>query len=59
MQKSRTEKEISSFIDRAIYEYKKKHNITGNVHYKVEKYELVMEREYESEEVGYMVKVAK
>ena len=51
--------EISSFIDRAIYEYKKKHNITGSVHYEVEKYELVMEREYESEEVRCMVKVAK
>ena len=51
--------EISSFIDRAIYEYKKKNNITESVHYEVEKYELVMEREYESEEVRCMVKVAK
>lgn len=51
--------EINFFIEQAIYEYKKKHNITGNVHYEVEKYELVMEQEYESEEVKYMVKVAK
>lgn len=51
--------EINFFIEQAIYEYKKNHNITGNVQYEVEKYELVMEREYESEEVRYMVKVAK
>ena len=51
--------EINFFIEQAIYKYKKDHNITGNVHYEVEKYELVMEQEYESEEVKYMVKVAK
>ena len=51
--------EISFFIEQAIYRYKEKYNITGNVHYEVEKYELVMEQEYESEEVRYMVKVAK
>lgn len=51
--------EINFFIERVIYEYKKKHNITENVHYEVEKYELVMEQEYESEEVRYMVKVTK
>ena len=51
--------EINFFIEQAIYKYKKDHNITGNVHYEVEKYELVMEQEYESEEVRYMVKVAK
>lgn len=51
--------EINFFIEQVIYEYKKKHNIIGNVLYEVEKYELVMEQEYESEEVGYMVKVAK
>lgn len=50
---------INFFIEQAIYKYKKDHNITGNVHYEVEKYELVMEQEYESEEVRYMVKVAK
>lgn len=50
---------IRFFIEQIIYEYKKKHNIIGNVLYEVEKYELVMEQEYESEEVGYMVKVAK
>lgn len=51
--------EINFFIEQVIYEYKKKHNIIGNVLYEVEKYELVMEQEYESEEVRYMVKVAK
>lgn len=51
--------EINFFIEQAIYKYKKDHNITGNVHYEVEKYELVMEQEYESEEVKYMVKAAK
>ena len=51
--------EINFFIEQVIYEYKQKHNIIGNVLYEVEKYELVMEREYESEEVRCMVKVAK
>lgn len=51
--------EINFFIEQAIYKYKKDYNITGNVHYEVEKYELVMEQEYESEEVKYMVKVEK
>ena len=51
--------EINFFIEQAIYKYKKEYSITGNVHYEVEKYELVMEQEYESEEVRYMVKVAK
>lgn len=51
--------EINFFIEQIIYEYKKKHNIIENILYEVEKYELVMEQEYESKEVRCMVKVAK
>lgn len=51
--------EFNYFVNHVIGEYKKKNNVIGNIDYKIEKYELELERKYERREETYMVPMMK
>ena len=51
--------EFNYFVNHVIGEYKKKNNVIGNIDYKIEKYELELERKYERREETCMVPMMK
>lgn len=51
--------EFNYFVNHVIGEYKKKNNVIGNIDYKIEKYELELERKYERREETYMIPMMK